>query len=310
MMKPVLPQPRQSRLGEVAVWAVAAVLTLSVHAGAAYYLMQEEPKPVEDGGPQAAIMIELAAIPQAAVTDDTTSSADAEDTAEVKSENLKPVEEVVPEEQPQPEPVVETPPPEPVEPEPPQEVAEPVATPVPEEMPEPVPDIDPIENQMMAALENVEVPLPEMRPVPPVEEKKVEKKDVKEKKRVERKPRPSPQASQARETAKAETTQSDRTAASRNSVGSASSSASSADWNAKVRSVIQRRLARSAGKSGMKVLVSFRVSDSGSIGSVGILQSTGDAGVDQKIASSIQKASVSAPPSGANTAFKLLIDIR
>ena len=309
MMKPALPQPRQSRLGEVAVWAVAAVLTLSVHAGAAYYLMQEEPKPVEDGGPQAAIMIELAAIPQAAVTDDTTSSADAEDTAEVKSENLKPVEEVVPEEQPQPEPVVETPP-EPVEPEPPQEVAEPVATPVPEEMPEPVPDIDPIENQMMAALENVEVPLPEMRPVPPVEEKKVEKKDVKEKKRVERKPRPSPQASQARETAKAETNQSDRTAASRNSIGSASSSASSADWNAKVRSVIQRRLARSAGKSGMKVLVSFRVSDSGSIGSVGILQSTGDAGVDQKIASSIQKASVSAPPPGANTAFKLLIDIR
>ena len=196
MMKSALPQPRQSRLGEIALWAVAAVLTLSVHAGAAYYLMQEQPAPEEDGGPQAAIMIELAAIPQAAVIEPTTPTNDTEDSAEVKSDNPEPVEEVVPEEQPQPEPVVEEQPPEPVEPEPVEEMAEPL--PVPEEVPEAVEEIDPIENQMMAALENVEVPLPVTRPVPQVEEKKVEKKDIKEKKKVERKPKPTQQASEAK----------------------------------------------------------------------------------------------------------------
>jgi len=56
------PQARHSRLWEVTLWSAAALLMLSVHAGFAYYLMQE-PDELEAGGPPpAAIIIEMAAI--------------------------------------------------------------------------------------------------------------------------------------------------------------------------------------------------------------------------------------------------------
>lgn len=44
------PQARHSRLWEVTLWSAAALLMLSVHAGFAYYLMQE-PDELEAGGP-------------------------------------------------------------------------------------------------------------------------------------------------------------------------------------------------------------------------------------------------------------------
>ena len=160
----------------------------------------------------------------------------------------------------------------------------------------------------MAELENVEVPLPVMRPPPPPVEKKVEKKEPQEKKKVERQ-RPKPQqASELRETAKAEAQQSDRTAASRSNAGSfSSSSMSNADWGAKVRSAMQRRLVRSAGKSGMTITVSFKIDSGGSVGGARIISSTGDSAMDQKLLAVIQRASVSPPPPGANTSFTLPI---
>ncbi|MDH7802524.1 MULTISPECIES: energy transducer TonB [unclassified Rhizobium] len=296
------PQARHSRLGEVALWSTAALLMLGVHAGFAYYLMQE-PEELDAGGPPpAAIMIEMAAIPEAVNTEETTQAQDVEDAEEVKSDNSQPVEEAAPEEPPPPEPVAEAPPPEPVQPPEPQveEVVE------PQEVPEPVEQIDPVQEQMMAELENVEVPLPVMRPPPPPVEKKVEKKEPEDKKKVERQ-RPKPeQASQLRETAKAEAQQSDRTAASRSNAGFfSSSSVSKADWGAKVRSAMQRRLARSAGKSGMTITVSFKIDSGGSVGGARILSSTGDAAMDQKLLAVIQKASVSPPPPGADTSFTL-----
>ena len=308
-----LLRPRRSRLGELALWTAAGVLTLSVHAGAAYYLMQEPPESEADGAPPAAIMIELAALPEAANVEETVEAADVEDTEEVKSVVPEKVEEVPPEEppQPQPEPVVEETPPEPEPaPEPPQEVAEPLPEPPPEPLPEPIEEIDPIQDQQMAALENVEVPLPFSRPPQPVE-KKVEKKEQPEKKKVERKPPPTPTstASVAKEMAKVETTQSDRTAASRNSAGLFSSSVSPANWNSKVRSAVSRRVSR-AGSKGMSVTLAFKVEDGGSIGRVRVLNSTGDADVDKKIVSSIETVSVSQPPPGAQLSFEVRIDIK
>ena len=298
------PQARHSRLGEVTLWSVAALLMLGVHAGFAYYLMQE-PQELDAGGPPpAAIMIEMAAIPEAVKTEETTPAQDVEDAEEVKSDSSEPVEEAAPEEPPPPEPVAETPPPEPVQPpEPPvEEIVE------PQEIPEPVEPVDPVQEQMMAELENVEVPLPVMRPPPPPVEKKVEKKEPEEKKKVERQ-RPKPQqASELRETAKAEAQQSDRTAASRSNAGSfSSSSMSNADWGAKVRSAMQRRLVRSAGKSGMTITVSFKIDSGGSVGGARIISSTGDSAMDQKLLAVIQRASVSPPPPGANTSFTLPI---
>jgi protein TonB len=298
-------------LGELALWTAAGVLTLSVHAGAAYYLMQEPPESEADGAPPAAIMIELAALPEAANVEETVEAADVEDTEEVKSVVPEKVEEVPPEEppQPQPEPVVEETPPEPEPaPEPPQEVAEPL----PEEMPEPIEEIDPIQNQQMAALENVEVPLPVMRPPPPPVEKKVEKKEEPEKKKVERKPPPTPTsaASVAKETAKVETTQSDRTAASRNSAGLFSSAMTPAKWQSRIRSQIARKKPKSLSAGGLIVTVRFNVSESGALGSIKLLGSTGDASIDQQVIAWIERASpVTEPPPEVNRVVTLPIKI-
>ncbi len=312
MTDPVYPRSRQSRLGEIALWSVAALVMISVHAAGAYYLMQEKPEEQGDNAPQAAIMIELAALPEAVNTEETVEANDEVETEEVKSNVTQPVEEPPPVEappEPVPEPVVEEPPPEP-EPTPevpPEVVQQPVEEPAP---PEPVQEVDPIEQQQVAELENVEVPLPVLRPPPPPPvQKKVEKEKEPEKKRVQ-KPTPAPQQSQRRDIAKAEATQSDRTAASRNSAGSASSSVSPADWASKVQSAVARRIVRGAGRSGMTVTVSFVVQNDGSIGRLSVVKSTGDEAVDAKIKSSIGRASVSTPPPGAQTSFVVPVQIR
>lgn len=312
MTDPVYPRSRQSRLGEVALWSVAALVMISVHAAGAYYLMQEKPEEQGDNAPQAAIMIELAALPEAVNTEETVEANDEVETEEVKSNVTQPVEEpppVEPPPDPVPEPVVEEPPvePEPIPEVPPEVVQQPVEEPAP---PEPVQEVDPIEQQQVAELENVEVPLPVLRPPPPPPvQKKVEKEKEPEKKRVQ-KPTPAPQQSQRRDIAKAEATQSDRTAASRNSAGSASSSISPADWASKVQSAVARRIVRGAGRSGMTVTVSFVVQNDGSIGRLSVVKSTGDEAVDAKIKSSIGRASVSTPPPGAQTSFVVPVQIR
>lgn len=312
MTDPVYPRSRQSRLGEIALWSVAALVMISVHAAGAYYLMQEKPEEQGDNAPQAAIMIELAALPEAVNTEETVEANDEVETEEVKSNVTQPVEEpppVEPPPEPVPEPVVEEPPvePEPAPEVPPEVVQQPVEEPAP---PEPVQEVDPIEQQQVAELENVEVPLPVLRPPPPPPvQKKVEKEKEPEKKRVQ-KPTPAPQQSQRRDIAKAEATQSDRTAASRNSAGSASSSISPADWASKVQSAVARRIVRGAGRSGMTVTVSFVVQNDGSIGRLSVVKSTGDEAVDAKIKSSIGRASVSTPPPGAQTSFVVPVQIR
>ncbi len=312
MTDPVYPRSRQSRLGEIALWSVAALVMISVHAAGAYYLMQEKPEEQGDNAPQAAIMIELAALPEAVNTEETVEANDEVETEEVKSNVTQPVEEPPPVEPapvPVPEPVVEEPPvePEPTPEVPPEVVQQPVEEPAP---PEPVQEVDPIEQQQVAELENVEVPLPVLRPPPPPPvQKKVEKEKEPEKKRVQ-KPTLAPQQSQRRDIAKAEATQSDRTAASRNSAGSASSSVSPADWASKVQSAVARRIVRGAGRSGMTVTVSFVVQNDGSIGRLSVVKSTGDEAVDAKIKSSIGRASVSTPPPGAQTSFVVPVQIR
>jgi len=309
---PVYPRSRQSRLGEIALWSVAALVMISVHAAGAYYLMQEKPEEQGDNAPQAAIMIELAALPEAVNTEETVEANDEVETEEVKSNVTQPVEEpppVEPPPEPVPEPVVDEPPvePEPTPEVPPEVVQQPVEEPAP---PEPVQEVDPIEQQQVAELENVEVPLPVLRPPPPPPvQKKVEKEKEPEKKRVQ-KPTLAPQQSQRRDIAKAEATQSDRTAASRNSAGSASSSVSPADWASKVQSAVARRIVRGAGRSGMTVTVSFVVQNDGSIGRLSVVKSTGVEAVDAKIKSSIGRASVSTPPPGAQTSFVVPVEIR
>lgn len=341
-----------ARVGEAALWGLAGVVMLTLHVGTAVYLMQENTDTVVEGSPPAAIMIELAAEPEAANTEEEQISPDLQDAKEVASEETQPVEEPQPEPTPEPvaepvpEPVEEIPQeiveptPEPVE-QPPEEIAEPVPEPIeqPQEVaetppepappepvieeppPEPEPEIaqplpelppepiEPIQEQATAVLENVEVPLPTMRPLPPIVEKPPEEKKP-EPKKVERKkpePRKEPvkkvvrqqQAQQDMAEARIQAKQSERTAATQTSTGFFSSSVSPAQWMTRVRTKIARYARKCPGGGRGIVTVRFSFDGSGNITSASVSRSSGDAEIDNHIVSAVQKSSpIPTPPSG------------
>lgn len=303
------------RVGELALWGAAGLLMLTVHFSAAAYLMREQPDVPADNAPPAAIMIELAPEPEAANTEEEQISPDMQEQEQVMSEQAEPVEE------PQPEPVaepveqpVESPPqevaepvePEPVQPpvvEPPPEPEPQVTETIPEPPPEPIEEIKPVEEQMTAALENVEVPLPAMRPLPPpVAEKPPEqpKKPVPRKEPVKKVEKPKQQ--QARPDmaeAKIQAKQSDRTAASQNSTSLFSSSVSPQQWMTRVRTKIARYARKCPGNGTGIVTVRFSFDGSGNIGNVSVSGSSGNASIDDYVASAVRRASpIPAPPSG------------
>ncbi|MQY44965.1 TonB family protein [Rhizobiales bacterium RZME27] len=265
--------------------------------------MQQTEVAAGDNAPPPAIMIELAPEPEAAMPEETQIAEQTEDSEEIKSDTPDPVEpqpeappeEVTPPEPPPPEPIVEEQPP---EPEPVQEVTETV----PEEPPEP--QVDPIVEEQMAALDNVEVPLPTMRPPEPVEKKPEEPV----KKKVAEKPRPKKQvqASQARQEAKVDANQSDRTAAQQTSASnSRSSSMSPQRWQGRLAAHLERRkrypaAARSKREEGT-VYVRFQIDNSGNVLSVSLSRSSGSSALDQEVLALVKRASpVPAPPTGVN----------
>jgi protein TonB len=293
-------EPRSTRrvVGEGLLWTTAGLLIATAHAGAVAVLLREPEMVAADSGPPPAIMIELAPEPEAVVTEETEISTEQVDAEEVKTASSEPLPEPIPEpvEQPLPEP----PPPEP-EPEP--EVAEAIPEPPPviepEPLPEPPPEIDPIEQMVMAELENVEVPIPMMRPPKPEVEKRKEpapKKVVK--KQVQ------PPASQAARTAKAEVAQSTRNAAAATANG-AGRSVSPAKWQSRLMSHLERRkrypsAARSNREEGT-VYVRFRIDDSGNVLSVSLSRSSGYPTLDSAVLDMVRAASpVPAPPAGVN----------
>lgn len=297
-MNPAAPyRNRVQKIGEISLWTGASVLVLSAHIAAAALLMQEEPITEADSAPPAAIMIELAPEPEAVNTEEEQISPDMADSEKVDSEQSEPVEEVQKEPEPIPDPV-EPPPEEVVEEEPTPPEPE-IAEPLPEPPPEPIEEPDPLEQQMTAALENVEVPLPIVRPPPPPEvaEKPEPKKDVK---KVERRKPQQQQAQKEMAQAKAQVRQSDRNAASQSSTGSVfASSVSPAKWMTRVRAKIARSARRCPGGDRGVVTVSFSFDNGGNIGRVSVSRSSGSAQIDDYVTSAIRKASpIPAPPSG------------
>jgi periplasmic protein TonB len=295
-------EPRSTRrvVGEGLLWTTAGLLIATAHAGAVAVLLREPEMVAADSGPPPAIMIELAPEPEAVVTEETEISTEQVDAEEVKTASSEPLPEPIPEpvEQPLPEP----PPPEP-EPEP--EVAEAIPEPQPviepEPLPEPPPEIDPIEQMVMAELENVEVPIPMMRPPPPKPE--VEKRKEPAPKKVVKK-QVQPPASQAARTAKAEVAQSTRNAAAATANG-AGRSVSPAKWQSRLMSHLERRkrypsAARSNREEGT-VYVRFRIDDSGNVLSVSLSRSSGYPTLDSAVLDMVRAASpVPAPPAGVN----------
>ncbi len=294
-------EPRSTKrvIGEGLLWTTAGLLIATAHAGAVAVLLREPDIVVADSGPPPAIMIELAPEPEAVNTEENEISTEQVDAEEVKTATSEPLPELIPEpvEQPLPEP----PPPEP-EPEP--EVAEALPEPPPvvepEPLPEPEPEIDPIEQMVMAELENVEVPIPMMRPPPPKRE--VEKKEPAPKKVAKKQVQPP--ASQAARTAKAEVAQSNRNAAAATANG-AGRSVSPAKWQSRLMSHLERRkrypsASRSNREEGT-VYVRFRIDDSGNVLSVSLSRSSGYPTLDSAVLDMVRAASpVPAPPAGVN----------
>ncbi len=291
---PYYAEPRTSRLRDVLLWSTAAFVMFSAHVTSAAWLLNQTPPPIADDGPPPAIMIELAAEPEAVNTESEQISEDVEDAPEVASVTPTPVQEVV-------DPLPAEPQPEP-EPEPEPETTQTIPTPEP--LPEPVEEIDPIEQQMATLMENVEVPLPVFRPPPPRPEvKKVEEpKKVVKKEKPKEKPKASPvQPSRASLAAAAEVAQGNRNAAAQSSAGSSASSVSPARWQSKVQAHLARRKkqlskSRDKGERGT-VYVRFNIDTSGNVLSVALSRSSGHSGLDQDVLALVRNASpVPAPP--------------
>lgn len=291
---------RAGRFGEVALWSTAGLIVLTAHIAAATVLLKQEPQAPAEQGPAAAIMIDLAAEPVAENIEEDQVATEEIDSEEVASRQVEPVQDALPE--PLPEPVEPPPPeevaePEPVEPEPEPVEPEPIEQPepeitdsIPEPTPEPVEEVDPLEQQMIAALENVEVPLPIARPPPPPEPKKEPPKRAK----------PQPQAAKASQKAKLQTQKADRTAAAQTSQGSSTPSVSPARWKSRVQAKIARNARRCPGNVTGLAAVRFNFDGNGNITNVSLSRSSGNSAIDNYIVSAVKRASpIPAPPAGA-----------
>lgn len=283
------------RIGELALWTVAALIIVTVHVAAAAYMLQAPPDVPSEDLPPAAIMIELAAEPEAANTEEEQITQDITDQKLVEAPQDEPVKDPPPEPV-EPEPMVEETPPELPEPELPEpEMAESLIEPPPIE---PIEPIDPLQQQMEAMLENVEVPLPIARPPPPT--KKIDKPKPEPKKKIVRKKRKQQQARREAAKAKAQVKQSNRTAARQSSAGALFSSTSPAKWKSRVQAKIARYVRRCPGNNKGNATVRFRFNGSGNITGVSLLRSSGDSAIDNYIVSAVQRAStIPAPPPGA-----------
>ncbi|GGE52016.1 biopolymer transporter TonB [Agaricicola taiwanensis] len=262
---------------DTALWTGAGIVALAAHLGAAAWLLSEPPVIAADAAPPAAIMIDLAELPEAVRTEMNEISPDQE-----TSELVTPAEE-----QQAPEEV------------PPQEMAEPEPEPV-----EPEPVAEPAETDMEDVVEaepQTAVPLPLARPRPPEPPKEVAKRPDRPKPPVKQRQQsqaPTPQ----RVEAQAQVTESARNAARQNASGV--SSASPARWQSRLMAHLERRKryppgAKSRGETGI-VYVRFSLDETGNVLSVSLARSSGFPELDSEVLSLVRRASpVPAPPPGA-----------
>jgi protein TonB len=256
---------------ELALWAGASLLVLSLHVGAAMWLLREPEMIAADDTPPAAIMIELAETPEATETEENEISPD-----EVMSDASAAAEKV---EEPVDEPVLE------------QEVVQDEPEPVEEEP-----------REEIAQLDKVEVPLPVAKPKPPEPKKEIVKKD--EPKKIPVKQREQASAKQAVK-AQAQVTQSSRNAARQSASGLFASSMTPARWQSRLMAHLERRKKYPSGAKSRReegtVYVRFRIDDSGKVLSATLARSSGWPELDNEVLSLVQRASpVPAPPPDVN----------
>lgn len=299
---------------QVALWSLAGLVMLTVHATAGWWAMRERPMPVaEDAAP--AIMVELASLamaPQAseeqvAMDEVDAVAAEAVETPDT-AEPVEPVETVQPEDLPE---TVEAVEPEPVE-EAPVETAlaaEAVDPLMPTEV-EPVAEpevtaalVETVEPETIEPLEEVAVPLPTPRPEPPKREVRREQPRKQEQTRPRKQQQPAPSRQQTR--AQVQAAQPAKRAAAPQAASGGGSSVSPARWQSRLMAHLERRKrypsgARRAGKQGT-AQVRFSIDANGNVGSVSLSRSSGVPELDAEVVALVRRASpVPAPPPGVN----------
>ena len=260
-------------VSELALWTAASILVLSLHVGAAIWLLREPEMIAADNAPPAAIMIELAETPEAIETEENEITPD-----EVMSDASAAAEKV---EEPVDEPEVE------------QEVVQDEPEPVEEE-----------QQEELTQLDKVEVPLPVAKPKPPEPKKEIVK--TKEQKKQPVKQRQQEQASSKQAVkAQAQAAQTNRNAARQSASGLFASSMTPARWQSRLMAHLERRKKYPSGAKSRReegvVYVRFRIDDTGKVLSASLARSSGWPELDNEVLSLIQRASpVPAPPPDVN----------
>lgn len=261
---------RRTKALEMFGWSVAALLMMGAHAGAVAWMLLPDPVvPAEDSAP-AAIMVDMAAVPEAIVTARTDISPD-----QKSADDSRPQAE----QRQEPPPQLAEPPVEPNE-----------TAPVEQTKTEDRPPV----------VETAEVPLPRSEPpraVTPPEPKPTPKKKQRSR------PQRAAANSQAMRQAQLEARQSDRIAAAQTAFGGASQSP--ADWRSRLMAHLQRskRSVSAAADQGRRRIayVHFAIDQSGNVRSVRLVRSSGFAEIDREALALVQRASpVPPPPPGAS----------
>ena len=283
---------------ELALWAGAALVMASIHAGGGWYLHQEAPEAVLPPAAPPAVMLDLPpmVINADTVPLDTADPVDSEaaETPQEVKEQIKPVEQEVA------EPVEEV-----TEPEPMEQVtkSEPVAEVVPDLVEAPLPELA---MAIPAPRPEMEKPKPVVKPVrekKPVEKKKpelIKEAKIEKPEKVEKKA-PANSVAQRKATRAGANTQ-----MAGGSSGSAGSSISPAQWKSRVGAHLMRyRRSITAGRrGGGDALVRFTFNSGGSILSVALARSSGDKNLDEAAVSMVRRASpIPAPPSTVTAMF-------
>lgn len=260
----------------MALWGCAAMMVIAAHGAAGWWIMQERTTQIAEAGEPAAIMIEFApepAAPMAVEEQIAPDEIDAQAAEEVPTEAVTEEAEVT----------------EPIEPEPVEDIVEDIN----EDLAETIDQIEPIDpiEQQVAALDPVELPLPQSRPEPPRKKPapaKAKAQPSAEKRRAQvRTPREAPRA-----------------AAAQNSSG-ASATISPARWQARLASHLERRkrypaAARRQRQQGT-AQVRFTIDAAGNVQSVALVRSSGVPVLDEEVVALVRRASpVPAPPPGIN----------
>lgn len=262
---------RRTKIIEVLLWSGAALVTLGIHSGAVAWMLRADSVIAADSSPPAAIMVEVAAVPESMQTEKDEVTPDITSANESVAQNKQKQQE------------------------PPQEQ-------VVEQVTEPE-EVKPAEHEnvkdRIVVLENAEVQLPAGQPKP---EKKPRERPPKEKK-----PRPRQQQastnSNPKPQAEVQARHSDRMAASETASGV--SSMSPASWQALLMAHLERHKrypsdARPRGERGI-ASVYFTIDGTGNVLSVKLVRSSGFSALDQEVLAAVRRASpVPVPPPGAN----------